>query len=76
MEHDQRQELINAKAMIATTNVTNGTANTGVNAATGAVETDTANIALTTRMLRFMDDKGVGTFEPEPGQLRAAFVMS
>ena len=76
MEHGQRQKLVDAKAADAITNVATGSANTGVNADTGAVETSTADIALAARRLRFADGDGVGTFKPEARRLRAAFVMS
>ena len=76
MEHGQRQKLVDAKAADAITNVATGSANAGVNADTGAVETSTADIALAVRRLRFAYGDGVGMFEPEARRLRAAFVMS
>ena len=53
MDHDQRQELVDAEAADATTTVATGTANAGVNAATSLVETGMADIALAARRLRF-----------------------
>ena len=76
MEHGQRQELVDAEAADATTNVATGTANAGVNATTGVVETGMADIALAARRLRFADSDRVGTFAPEARRLRASFVMS
>ena len=75
MEHGQRQELVDAEAAVATTNVATGTANAGVNAATGAVETGTADTSLAARRSIFACGDGVGTFEPEARRLQAAFVI-
>ena len=73
MEHGQRQELVDAKAAVATTTVATVTANVGVNAAAGAVETLTADKALAARRLIFADGDSVGTFDREAHRLRAVF---
>ena len=63
MEHGQRQELVDAEAAVATTNVATGTVNVGVNAAAGAVETLTTDIALAARRFIFADGDIIGTSE-------------